>query len=160
MIKVNHLFLSMAFAMLVCGGNIVAQTPKKKQDLSPEKRIELRTEQMQQRLMLDEKAADQFAPLYKEYLQALKACKPEAKKEKPVTDADIKEALTSRLKMQRAVIDTKEKYLEKFSAFLTARQLEVLFKAPDKPMMRRHQPPMMMQKGKCKHCPVKAGNPA
>lgn len=154
MMKINRLFLFVAFIMLV--GNVAAQAPKKRQDLSPEQRIELRAEQMRQRLMLDEKAAARFVPLYKEYLQALGDCKPEAKKAKPVTDAEIKKALDDRLKMQRAVIDTKEEYLEKFSKFLTARQLEVVFEMPYKRPGQGHRVGLPCEKfGRHPHC----GNP-
>lgn len=163
--KTIRLFMCMAFALVM--GNVVAQTPGKCQNLTPEKRIELRTEQMQKRLMLDEKTAAQFAPLYKEYLQALWACHSEVKCTKDATDAEIKEALSNRLKMQRALVDTQEKYLEKFSKMLTARQLEVIFK-PSGACFKGHgncpkrgHHPMMKPRGKaCGACPFGVEKPA
>lgn len=166
--KVNRLFWCMVLTMLVCGSSYaVAQTSEKCPNSTPEKRIELRTAQMQQRLMLDEKTAAQFAPLYKEYLQALWACHSEVKCTKDATDAQIKETLSNRLKMQRALVDTQEKYLEKFSKLLTARQLEVIFKPSGacfkghgKSSKRGHHP-MMKSHGKaCGACPFGVEKPA
>ena len=100
--------------------------------LTPEQRIELQAKRMEQRLMLDENTSAKFIPLYKEYLQALQSCRQTPQKDGQkgeLTDAQIKENLKKRLETQRAVVETKEKYLDKFSEILTARQLAEVFKA-------------------------------
>ena len=53
----------------VCSGNIWSQNRPKapRKAMSPEQRIEMRVERMQRHLMLDDKTAAQFAPVYKEY---------------------------------------------------------------------------------------------
>ena len=69
--------------------------------------------------------------------------------------------------MQRALVDTQEKYLEKFSKLLTARQLEVIFKPSGacfkghgKCPKRDHRP-MMKPHGKaCGACPFGVEKPA
>lgn len=63
----------------ICSGNMWSQNRPKApgKEMSPEQRIEMRVERMQRQLMLDDKTAAQFAPVYKEYLEALEACKPQ-----------------------------------------------------------------------------------
>ena len=57
----------------ICSGNMWSQNRTKApgKEMSPEQRIEMRVERMQRQLMLDDKTAAQFAPGYKEYLEAL-----------------------------------------------------------------------------------------
>ncbi|MCL1625449.1 hypothetical protein [Bacteroides caecicola] len=129
----KHLFLAIAVAIVMSGSNVFAQNnqPEKKK-LTPEQRIELQAKHIEQRLMLDENTSAKFIPLYKEYLQALQSCRQTPQKDGQkgeLTDAQIKENLKKRLETQRAVVETKEKYLDKFSEILTARQLAEVFKA-------------------------------
>lgn len=144
----KHLFLAVAIAVVMGGSNVFAQNNRpEKKELTPEQRIEFQTKRMEQRLMLDEKTSAKFVPLYKEYLQALQSCcqKPQKGEQKnEQTDQQIKEGLKKQLESQRAVIETKEKYLDKFSDILTARQLAEVFKAGPRrtmPFMPNNQRP-------------------
>ena len=54
----------------------------------------MQVKKAQKRLLLDEETAAKFAPLYKEYLEAMKECKPAPKQlqkgeKKELTDAEI-----------------------------------------------------------------------
>lgn len=101
-----------------------------KQD-NPEKRIERRIENMEKKLMLDDKTAAEFAPLYKEYLAALRDCRV-----KPDKDLKGDEAILNRLKAGLAtkekIAATKQKYVDKFAKILTARQVRQLFSERDR----------------------------
>ena len=97
--KTNRLFITIMMAAIFSCGNMLAQNaqaPNQKKKLTPEQRQEMQINRMQKSLMLDDETAAKFAPLYKEYLEALKACRTEMKQEKPQqrkaerTDAEIK----------------------------------------------------------------------
>ena len=140
MMKANYLFYAIVLMAFVCGGSVAsAQDRPEKERFAPERRIEMRARQMQERLMLDEKTGEKFVSLYKEYLQELRGCRQELQKGE-LTGAQIRENLKKELEMKRSAIDVKEKYLEKFSEFLNARQLEVVFKSPRRPAERMFRP--------------------
>lgn len=101
-----------------------AQNAGKQAD--PEKRIERRVEQLTKQLMLDEKTAAEFAPLYKEYVAALRESRVKPDKELKGDEA-ILDRLKARLATQEKTAATKQKYVEKFAKMLTARQLDSLF---------------------------------
>ena len=137
--KTNRLFITVMMAAIFSCGNMLAQNaqaPTPRKQLTPEQLQEMQINRMQKCLMLDDETAAKFAPLYKEYLEALKACRTDMKQEKPQqpkterTDAEIKKQLEERLAQQKKIVETKQTYLAKFEKILNARQLEKLFAAP------------------------------
>ena len=144
-----------AMALMLGAGSVFAQQgdeqqkgncPQRPERPQPteEEMMEMRTQQLQQELMLDDATAAKFAPLYAEYMSAIKAVMPEKCKgpeggkdakpgeEKPEkkaapTDSEIKEMLAKRIQTQRDIADIQEKYLSKFSDILSARQLQKVF---------------------------------
>ena len=157
--KTNRLFITVMMAAIFSCGNMLAQNaqaPNQKKKLTPEQRQEMQINRMQKSLMLDDETAAKFAPLYKEYLEALKACRTKMKQEKPQqrkaerTDAEIKKQLEERLAKQKKVVETKQTYLAKFEKILNARQLEKVFRMdrPGKMHKRMGQKPCQMMHGK------------
>lgn len=93
------------------------------------------------RLMLDEETAAKFAPLYKEYLEALRNCRPECPKEKgqkECTDAEIEKRLEEHIACERKRLDVQEEYLQKFKKILNARQLQAVM-SPKGMEMKHHK---------------------
>ena len=84
-----------------------AQNVRRQAD--PEKRIERRVEQLSKQLMLDDKTAARFAPLYKEYVAALRSCRVKPDKELKGDEAAF-----------RAEVDNCER---QFAAFLMTEKL-------------------------------------
>ncbi len=118
-------FLILAAVALMMSGSLFAQ--EKKQKPTPEQRIEKRVAMMQRKLMLDDATAAKFAPIYKEYLQAMaENCKPCGKCENP-TDTQIKENIAKRIDAQQKALDIEEKYFKKLSTVLSGRQLQKVF---------------------------------
>lgn len=74
--KTKRLFTALMMATMMSCGIILAQPCQKDKRLTPEQRIEMQVKKAQQRLLLDEATAAKFAPLYKEYLEAMQQCKP------------------------------------------------------------------------------------
>lgn len=73
--KTKRLFTALMIATMMSCGIILAQPGQKEKKLTPEQRIEMQVKKAQKRLFLDEETAAKFAPLYKEYLEAMKQCK-------------------------------------------------------------------------------------
>ncbi len=99
--------------------------------LTPEQRMEAQAQRMGKQLMLDDDKLAQFTSLYKEYLTALKECRPVAKenKVKPCerTDAQIQQDMEKRFEIRQKVLDTQKKYYASFKKILNARQLGKVF---------------------------------
>ena len=127
--KKNRLLLIVATIALTCG-SLVAQNTKEGKRLTEEQRIEKRVQRMQERLCLDDETSAKFAPLYKAYIQEMKACHkapdPNIKKESR-TDEQIKERMKGHFEMRQKMLDTQEKYFNEFQKILNARQLEKIF---------------------------------
>lgn len=133
-----------------------------KRVMNPEQREARMTERMTQQLLLSDADAAKFAPLYKKYMEEMRALRPErpevkktedatAKAEKVApTDAELKKAAKERFARQRKMIDLQEKYYNEFSKFLTAKQVEkVMHPAGErgKGDMHGKQAPKMQDKG-------------
>ena len=93
----------------------------------PEKFLEFRVNHMQQRLMLDDAKAAEFAKIYKEYLQEKMACRPTMARGKALTDAEIKSNIEARMDAEQKVLDVEKKYYKKLAKVLNAKQLQVIF---------------------------------
>lgn len=101
----------------------------------PEKTIDNKVQRMQSQLLLDDKQAEKFAVLYKDYLKAQQDLrkqygsdsKADRKKGSPLTDKQIVERQKQRLTYQRKAAELKEEYYNKMSGVLNPRQLEKVF---------------------------------
>ena len=100
--------------------------------VSAEKMIENKVQRMQKQLLLDDKQAEKFASIYKEYLTAQQKLRTEGVKEnresgKALTDKQIVERQKQRIANQKKAAELKEEYYNKMSKVLNARQLEKVF---------------------------------
>ena len=144
----------------ICSGNMWSQNRPKApgKEMSPEQRIEMRVERMQRQLMLDDKTAAQFAPVYKEYLEALEACKPQKPETKSaeMSDKQIEEQLTAQFDRQQKLLDTRKDYYKKFKKMLTMRQVQMVLKSDrPHPMMPKNKKMNGKPQGPC--CPQQNG---
>lgn len=126
-----------AFAAMLIGGSVFAQTPAKGQ--KPEISIETIAKQKAAQLMLDDATTAKFTPLYQEYLEAMKAnretmkavngggCQKKGGKAQ-LSDEELDKMITTRFECQQKCLDTQKKYYDKFKKILTVRQAEQLFR--------------------------------
>lgn len=144
------LFTTLMMAAIMCFSNLSAQEQSKKQERqrpTAEQIMEMQVNGMQKRLMLDDATAEKFAPLYKEYLGALKACRPEKPQnkdqKKELTDKEIDQQIQQQWAIQKKVIEVKETYYAKFKKILTMRQIEQVFQSDKfrKPCMEKPNMP-------------------
>ena len=98
---------------------------------SMEELINIRVSRMQNRMALDDKTAAEFAPLYKEYIQAIKDCHMSnqcpVQNDQQLTDADRIKRLENRFECRQKMLDIQKSYYTKFKKILNARQLECVF---------------------------------
>lgn len=132
--RTRKFFFVCAMSMLLCS-NMIAQpaannNDKKQQRPTPEQMLDHQAKAMQQRLLLDEQKAAEFAPLYKEYLKALQECRTVQKQDKKqeLTDAEIEQRIENGFAAEKKVITTKETYFKKFKKILNAKQLDLVFR--------------------------------
>lgn len=114
-------------AMFIAVSAVSVAQDKKDGKLTKEQRVEMRVAKVQADLMLDDATAVKFAPLYKEYLQAMAECRPQLERGKNLTDEQIEKNLQARLDSELKVAEVKKAYLGKFAEILNAKQLQKLF---------------------------------
>ena len=127
--------LLLAFAVIAFMGNaqLFAQdAPKTNQrpKLDMNELLEKRCQRMEAQLVLDDATAAKFAPIYKEYLQELRACHPHAgeyTKKCDRTDAERISNMEKSFDIRQKMLDTQKKYYNKLKNILNARQLETIF---------------------------------
>ena len=138
-------FLMVCVFMLV--GTAMAQqskTKRSKTQVTPEQRIELQTKHMMRELMLDDKTAAKFLPLYQKYLQELRdthlSCPVFKSGERAVcselTDAEITERIENRFKQSQKILDLRIKYYNEFKKILQPRQIHRVYQV-EKSCMNR-----------------------
>ena len=128
-----------------------------KQKPTPEQMMDKHVKMMEKKLVMDDATAAKFAPLYKEYLQAMKDCRPVVDKETKkaeMTDTDIEKAIQDRFDARQKALDVQKKYFKKFKEILNAKQLQKVFHQPCmngkmKPGMKNHK---MMKRGDKQNC--------
>lgn len=118
--------------------------------------MDMQAARMGKQLMLDDSKLAQFTTLYKEYLTALKNCRPapedhsaEKVKKSERTDAQIQQDIEKGFEMRQKVLDTQKKYYNSFKKILNARQLEKVFSMG--------QPKQMHKRMGQKPCPMMHG---
>ena len=92
-------------------------------------RIDKCCNRMRDQLQIDDATAAKFMPLYKEYLNELRTCKPATcqSHSQQCTDADKKACIENRMNCREKMIQTQKKYYSKFEKFLNADQLQRIF---------------------------------
>lgn len=140
-----------------------------KQRPTPEQMMDMHVKMMEKKLVMDDATAAKFTPLYKEYLQAMKDCRPAVNKElkkAELTDAEIEKAIQDRFDARQKALDVQKKYFKKFKEVLNAKQLEKVFQQPfmggdmkpgmhDRKMMKPGDRPGCMNRPDCTKCPMR-----
>ena len=141
-----------------------------KQRPTPEQMMDRHVKMMEKKLVMDDATAAKFTPLYKEYLQAMKDCRPAVNKDvkkAEMTDAEIEKAIQDRFDARQKALDVQKKYFKKFKEVLNAKQLQKVFQQPcmygkmkldmrDYKMMKRGDKPGCMNRPHCDKCPMQA----
>ena len=131
--KTTRIFLSMMAAAIISCGSLSAQTAQattKRKDINPEELMEKRIQRLETQMALDDATSAKFAPIYKEYMKEMRACRTnrtECKRGADMTDAQRTQCMENRFDCREKMLDVQKKYYNKFKGILNARQLECLF---------------------------------
>lgn len=133
--KKNLFYFTLLMFIFSFATNVQAQK-EERGNSKPVNKAEWTAKKLTAELMLDDKTAAKFVPLYVEYMKDVKdlhtkAFTKNADQKKPLTDAQRIEKLESRYKLQADVANLKIKYVKEFSKILTARQVEKVMKQPE-----------------------------
>lgn len=129
-------------------GSQVALFAQDKKSAKPERR-QFNREQMQamqvnqiiKGLALDDATAAKFAPVYKSYMEEMRATRTmnarksdgkqnatDKKTPKPVpTDAEVEQSIKARFAQSRKMLDIREKYYNELRKFLTPKQIQKMY---------------------------------
>ena len=129
--KTRNFFLVAAMTLFMAGSQAMAQTTttgNKKVD--PAELLNRRCNRMCTEMKLDDATSAKFTPLYKEYLNELKACRPTRPaecKNGTCTDAQRKACIENRLDCRENMVKVQKKYYKQFEKILNAQQLQTVF---------------------------------
>lgn len=162
--KTRLMTLVVMMAVSISSFSVMAQNAqdapaqrRAKQKPTPEQMMDRHVKMMEKKLVMDDATAAKFTPLYKEYLQAMKDCRPAVNKDvkkAEMTDAEIEKAIQDRFDARQKALDVQKKYFKKFKEVLNAKQLQKVFQQPCmdgkmKPDMRNHK---MIKRGDNQKC--------
>lgn len=159
--------------MLLASSLAFAQKPQKKAKRAPEEIAQAQAVKMAETLLLSEKDAAKFIPVYKEYKLANRAIndkyrKPKVKleegQEPPImTDKEIDEQIRGQFAKSQEVLDLRKAYYEKFLKVLTPRQAQQMYKLEkeqaNNAMKRKQGGPQGCPQGSGACAPGKPGHP-
>lgn len=169
--KANWMMMLVAVVM-ISGQSVWAQVgPGKgaRPCMNPEQMVQRQSRHMAQALLLDDATAAKFIPVYENYLKELRECCMEGCERKACpadvkeaaqtpeakalpTDAEIEKQIKDEFARSRKMLDIREKYFNEFSKFLTAQQIQKIYRPGKKHVMHkgdvRHRPAKGMP-GRC-----------
>lgn len=149
--KSNRLMI-VAVTLMASAFNTFAQSPSEPQPQRPsrEQLAEMQAQRIVRELALDDKAAQEFKSTWLEYQKEVwamgmppsckKPAKPgekaDAKAECTWTEAEAEQAIKQRMEHSRKILDLREKYYNKYSKFLTQKQIARVYELEHKAMKK------------------------
>ena len=129
-----------AIMMAVCTTAVQAQdnNPSNKQRMSREQLAEKQGKYIANELAFDEQTTQKFLATWLDYQKEVWALGPRLKKhdKDSQTDAEAEQAIKQRMERSQKILDLREKYYKKYSAFLTQKQIERVYELEHKAMQR------------------------
>ncbi|MCR5679118.1 MAG: hypothetical protein K6G08_02765 [Prevotella sp.] len=129
-----------AIMMAVCTTAVQAQdnNPSNKQRMSREQLAEKQGKYIARELAFDEQTTQKFLATWLDYQKEVWALGPRLKKhdKDSQTDAEAEQAIKQRMERSQKILDLREKYYKKYSAFLTQKQIERVYELEHKAMKK------------------------
>ena len=109
-----------------------------KQRMSREQLAEKQGKYIAHELAFDEQTTQKFLATWLDYQKEVWALGPRLKKHNKdsQTDAEAEQAIKQRMERSQKILDLREKYYKKYSAFLTQKQIERVYELEHKAMQR------------------------
>ena len=129
-----------AIMMAVCTTAVQAQdnTPSNKQRMTREQLAEAQAKHISHELALDDATCKKFIDTYIDYQKEVWALGPRLKKhdKDSQTDAEAEQAIKQRMERSQKILDLRKKYYQRYSQFLTQRQIERVYELERRDMQR------------------------
>ena len=117
------------------------ETKSERRQFNKEQMQEMQCNQIIKGLALDDATAAKFAPVYKQYMEEMRATRnmgsrrnsanrtaTDKQTPKPVpTDAEVEQAIKARFAQGRKILDIREKYYDEFRKFLSPKQIQKMY---------------------------------
>lgn len=124
-------------AMLIMTNSVVAMAQSNNgQRISREKLALKQAKFISNQLALESNQAEKFIDTYCNYQEEVWALGPRIKKKGDASEDEIKAQMHARFERSQKILQLREKYYEKYSEFLTAKQIERVYQI-EKQMLNR-----------------------
>lgn len=138
--------------MLVCASSLTAMAQSnQKQRISREQLAQKQAQYIASQLALDDATTAKYVATYVDYQKEVWALGPRMGKKGNATEADTEARMKARFERSQKILQLREKYYQRYSKFLTAKQIERSYQI-EKQMMkrlgRRHAGPRQHARGK------------
>ena len=128
-----------AIMMAVCTTAVQAQdnNQSNRQRMTREQLAEAQGKHIAYELAFDEQTTQKFISTYIDYQKEVWALGPRlSRRQQAETDAEAEQAIKQRMERSQKILDLREKYYKKYSAFLTQKQIERVYELEHKAMQR------------------------
>lgn len=128
--------IMLAVAMIVGCGTALAQNNSKKQRISREELADKQAHYIADQLALDNATTTKFVETYKQCQKEIWALGPRKRQATGGNDAETEQEIKERFAHSQKILDIRQTYYEKYSKFLTQRQIKRVYEL-ERQMMKR-----------------------
>ena len=143
--------MMVAFSVAVSAQENNEQKPNKRQRMSREQMAEMQAKHISRQLALDDATSQKFIETFSAYQKELWALRPHGKEKKnraEMTDAEVEKAIKDQFDHSQKVLTLRQEYYQKYSKFLTAKQIQRVYELEKQSMNRLAKRGPMNQRGK------------
>ena len=144
--------MMVAFSIGVSAQEANAQQPSKKQRMSREQMAEMQAKHIAHQLVLDDATTQKFIETFSAYQKEVWALRPQGKgmhkNRAEMTDAEAEKAIKDQFDHSQKVLTLRQEYYQKYSKFLTAKQIQRVYELEKQSMNRLAKRGSMNQRGK------------
>ena len=132
--------MMVAFSVAVSAQETNTQKPSKKQRMSREQMAEMQAKHISRQLALDDATSQKFIETFCAYQKEVWALRPQNKGQHKnraeMTDAEAEKAIKDQFDHSQKVLSLRQEYYNKYSKFLSAKQIQRLYELEKQSMNR------------------------
>ena len=155
--------MMVAFSTAVSAQEAAGQQSSKKQRMSREQMAEMQAKHIARQLALDDATSQKFIETFSAYQKEVWALRPQGKgKHKnraEMTDAETEKAIKDQFDHSQKVLSLRQEYFNKYSKFLTAKQIQRVYELEKQSMNRLAKRSPLNHRGKRNGDRPRAGRP-
>lgn len=144
--------MMVAFSVAISAQETNAQKPSKKQRMSREQMAEMQAKHISRQLALDDATSQKFIETFCAYQKEVWALRPQNKGQHKnraeMTDAEAEKAIKNQFDHSQKVLSLRQEYYNKYSKFLSAKQIQRVYELEKQSMNRLSKRGNMNQRGK------------